>query len=145
MSSLWTPGGEVPVDRDRPPQETPPAAPSGAPGPGGSGSDGGLHGTTEDELRAQYEEMQRQVLEAPAADVVAQHAAALYELAAMHLSQERPRLADVRLVIDALTALVEGLQGRLGAAEEPLAAALPQLKMAYVEAVDRAGPTRPGA
>lgn len=133
MSSLWTPGGEVPVDRDRPSQEAPAAEASGAPGP------------ADEELRAQYEEMQRQVLEAPAADVVAQHAAALYELAAMHLSQERPRLADARLVIDALTALVEGLQGRLGPAEEPLAAALPQLKMAYVEAVDRAGPPQPGA
>lgn len=138
MSSLWTPGGEVPVDRDRPPQEASAAASSGAPGPS-EGAPG------EEELRAQYEEMQRQVLEAPAADVVAQHAAALYELAAMHLSQERPRLADARLVIDALTALVEGLQGRLGPAEEPLAAALPQLKMAYVEAVDRAGPPQPGA
>lgn len=143
MSSLWTPGGEVPVDRDRPPQEPPPAAAGGAPGPGASVS--GEGGAADDELRAQYEEMQRQVLEAPAADVVAQHAAALYELAAMHLSQERPRLADVRLVIDALTALVEGLQGRLGPAEEPLSAALPQLKMAYVEAVDRAGTTRPEA
>jgi hypothetical protein len=133
MSSLWTPGGEVPVDRDRPSQDAPAAEASGAPGP------------DDEELRAQFEEMQRQVLEAPAANVVAQHAAALYELAAMHLSQEQPRLADARLVIDALTALVEGLQGRLGAAEEPLAAALPQLKMAYVEAVDRAGPTQPGA
>lgn len=138
MSSLWTPGGEVPVDRDRPSPEPPAPGPSGAAGPGESDP-------ADDELRAQYEEMQRQVLEAPAADVVAQHAAALYELAAMHLSQEHPRLADVRLVIDALTALVEGLQGRLGPAEEPLAAALPQLKMAYVEAVDRGGPTQPDA
>lgn len=127
MSSLWTPGGEVPVDRDR--EE--PAPPQEPPG--------------DDELQAQYEEMQRQVLDAPAADVVAQHAAALYELAAMHLSEEQPRLADIRLVIDALTALVEGLRGRLGPAEEPLAAALPQLKMAYVEAVDRAGSTQPDA
>lgn len=127
MSSLWTPGGEVPVDRertDRPADERP-----------GEGTD---RPPEDDEIRAQYAEMQRQVLEAPAADVVVQHVASLYELAALHLSQERPRLGDIRLLIDALSALVEGLQGRLGEPEAQLAAALPQLKMAFVEATDRA-------
>ena len=130
MSSLWTPGGEVPVDRDRDGQG-PAAEPP--PGPAGTGPE-----TDPDELRARYEEMQRQVLEAPAADVVAQHAASLYELAALHLSQDPPRLADIRVLIDALSALVEGLPGRLGEAGEALAGALPQLKMAFVEAADRA-------
>lgn len=128
MSSLWTPGGEIPVDRERSSGE-----PAQAP------AEPATNPPDDAELRAQYEEMQRQVLEAPAADVVAQHAASLYELAAMHLSQESPRLADARLAIDALTALIEALPGRLGAAEEPLKAALPQLKMAFVEATDRAG------
>jgi hypothetical protein len=125
MSSLWTPGGEVPVDRDAPP------GPSAEPPAGESAPD-------EAALRAEYERMQRQVLEAPAADVIAQHAMSLYELAALHLSQERPRLDDARLVIDALDALVEGLRGRLGPAEPPLTEALPQLKMAFVHATDRA-------
>lgn len=119
MSTLWTPGGEVPVDRDRPP----------APGP---------EPVDDAELRARYEQMERQVLEAPAGDVVAQHAASLYELAALHLSREPVRLADVRLLIDALDALVGALAGRLGETGQALAAALPQLKMAYVEAADRA-------
>jgi hypothetical protein len=129
MSSLWTPGGEVPVDRDAPP----PGPPDGPP------SEGPPHEETPDEaaLAAEYERMQRQILEAPAADVIAQHAMSLYELAAVHLSQERPRLDDARLVIDALDALVEALRGRLGAAEAPLTEALPQLKMAFVQATDR--------
>ena len=127
MSSLWTPGGEVPVDRDRTDQ---PAAADHT-GPDDAAPE-------EAALREQYEQMQRQVLEAPAADVVAQHAATLYELAALHLGQESPRLADVRLLIDALDALLDGLRGRLGDAEQPLAAAIPQLKMAFVEATDRA-------
>ena len=124
MSSLWTPGGEVPVDRDRTDQ---PAAADHT-GPDDQAPD-------DQALREQYEQMQRQVLEAPAADVVAQHAATLYELAALHLGQESPRLADVRLLIDAL---LDGLRGRLGDAEQPLAAAVPQLKMAFVDATDRA-------
>ena len=134
MSSLWTPGGEVPVERERGAGEATPPPDPATQGPPPAAADA----SDDAALREQYEQMQRQVLEAPAADVVAQHAASLYELAAMHLSQEKPRLADARLVIDALTALVEALAGRLGPAEEPLNDALPQLKMAYVEAVDRA-------
>lgn len=125
MSSLWTPGGEVPIERDQPRQQPDP----GTPDPG----------TADDaELAAEYERMQAQILDLPAGDVVAQHAMGFYELAALHLSQPEPRLADARLAIDALTALLEALEGRLGEAEGPLAAALPQLKMAFVEVSDRA-------
>ena len=133
MSSLWTPGGEVPVDRDRPDQAAGTGSTRGAPEPATA-----ERGEPDDAaLREQYEQMQRQVLEAPAADVVAQHAATLYELAALHLAQDAPRLAEIRLLIDALDALLDRLRGRLGDAEQPLAAALPQLKVAFVEATDR--------
>ena len=135
MSSLWTPGGEVPV----PPRQPSEAAGDPEPEPTGaqaSEAPVGAEGPDDE----QYEQMRRQLLELPAADIVAQHAMALYELAALHLSAPEPRLPDARLAIDALTALIEGLSGRLGSAEAPLANALPQLKMAYVEATDRAGP-----
>lgn len=124
MSSLWTPGGEVPIEPERPRSDQPDPDPVPDPGsdPGG---------------QADYDQMRRQMLELPASDVIAQHAVALYELAALHLSESEPRLPDARLAIDALTALVEGLSGRLGPAEQALAEALPQLKMAYVEAADR--------
>ena len=137
MSSLWTPGGEVPVDRGAPGPG--PAQAAGAPTVEPSSEPQSAPPPSADEaaLRAEYEQMQRQILEAPAADVIAQHAMSLYELAALHVSQERPRLDDARLVIDALDALVEGLRGRLGAAEGPLTEALPQLKMAFVQATDR--------
>jgi MoxR-like ATPase len=130
MSSLWTPGGEVPIDRGgtaedrRSGREPEPESERARP----------EEGITQEEL----ERMRRQLLEVPAADVVAQHAAALYELAALHLSEPEPRLTEARLAIDALAALVEGLPGRLGQAEDALTEALPQLKMAYVEAADRA-------
>jgi hypothetical protein len=121
MSSLWTPGGEVPVDRSRT-GSTPPA-PDTPP--------------TEDELAAQAAELQRFLLQAPAEEIVAQHAMGLYELAVIHLSQPEPRLPDARLAIDALAALVDGLHGRLGDTGDQLRQALPQLQMAFVQLADR--------
>ena len=141
MSSLWTPGGEVPVDRGAPAAGPSGAPPSSAPPSAGDtatrGPDPAVTDPDEAALHAEYERMQRQILEAPAADVIAQHLMSLYELAAMHLGQERPRLDDARLVIDALDALTEALRGRLGVAEPAITEALPRLKMAFVEATDR--------
>lgn len=129
MSSLWTPGGEIPIDRDRPDPERPTDAgtpdQSAPPGAGTADPD------------AQMEAMRRQLLEAPAGDVIAQHLLALYELAALHLSADAPRLDDARAAIDAVEAVLQALPGRLGEAEGAIASALPQLKMAFVEAKDR--------
>ena len=61
----------------------------------------------------------------------------IYELAAIHLTAEEPKLAEAVLAIDALTALVEGLEGRLGEAEPTLREALAQLRAAYLEVRDR--------
>ena len=131
MSSLWTPGGEVPIDRnptatggDDTQEAPPPTEQTGQTGQKGEDA------VDEDELR-------RQLLEAPVSAVLAQHAVAFYELAALHLSEPEPRLSEARLAIDALSALLDGLSGRLGDAEPALAQALPQLRMAFVEATDR--------
>lgn len=131
MSSLWTPGGEVPVDRNAAGEEAPPA-PAGAP--------------SEAELQAHYERLQDEMVAAPAHDVISEHAVAIYQLAALHLSQAAPRLDDARVAIDAFAALVETLGSRLGEAAEPLAGALHQLRMAFVEVsnADRATATPPG-
>ncbi len=132
VSSLWTPGGEVPVDRSRGGSEPPPSEPTTPrPGPGGAPS--------EEELAAQAAELQRFLLEAPAEEIVAQHAMGLYELAVIHLSQPEPRLGDARLAIDALVALVDGLEGRLGEVGNQLRQTLPQLQMAFVQIADRSG------
>lgn len=131
VSSLWTPGGEIPVDRSRGAAEPPPTPQGPPPGPSGAPS--------EEELAAQAAELQRFLLEAPAEEIVAQHAMGLYELAVLHLSQPEPRLADARLAIDALAALVDGLAGRLGDLGSQLRQALPQLQMAFVQQADRSG------
>lgn len=88
-------------------------------------------------MAAQAAELQRFLLEAPAEEIVAQHAMGLYELAVIHLSQAEPRLDDARLAIDGLAALVEGLEGRLGEVGAQLRQALPQLQMAFVQIADR--------
>jgi hypothetical protein len=65
--------------------------------------------------------------------VIANHAMGVYELAAIHLTAPEPRLSEAVLAIDALAALVEGLEGRLGEAEHTLREALGQLRTAYLE------------
>lgn len=130
MSSLWTPGGEHPVDRERGPA---PSAPP--PGP----ADDPFAGLSDDE-RAQAEEMlaemaeaQQRLAEAPVEDVIANHVVGLYQLAAIHLGQQPPGLPEAKLAVDAMAALLEGLTGRLGEHEAELRAALTQIQLAYVQ------------
>jgi hypothetical protein len=130
MSSLWTPGGEVPVGREpgQPSEPTPQQPPRAEPARGEAAPD--------DEA-ATAADLQRFLLEAPAEEIVAQHAMGLYELAVLHLSQPEPRLGDARLAIDALVALVDGMADRLGEVGRQLREVLPQLQMAFVQLADR--------
>lgn len=124
MSTIWTPGGERPVGTQGGGAEEAGAAPSpGAPstGPGDA------------ELEQKMAELRQQLAEAPAEVVVANHCFGLFELAALHLSLNPPRLPQAQLAIDALGALVEGLAGRLGDEEQQLREGLSQLRMAYVQ------------
>jgi hypothetical protein len=130
--SLWTPGGE-----HRPDPEPSPDAPS-------------LDDLTPDEraqleaMQAEMAEVRQQLLGAPAAVVIANHAMGIYELAAIHLTAEAPKMAQESLPIDPLAAHVEGLPGRLGEAEQTLREALAQLRAAYLEVHGRAaGGTTP--
>ena len=120
--TLWTPGGDHPV-----------GPPSDEPAPGFSPDEE----SQLQAMQAEMEQVRQQLLAAPASVVIANHAMGIYELAAIHLTAERPQLAEAVLAIDALTALVEGLVGRLGEAEATLREALAQLRAAYLEARDR--------
>lgn len=140
--TLWTPDGEHPVDRERP-------AP-GAPASGeGTGPD--LLAGLDDEQRAEFDrlspedqeqarqmiaqmaESRRQVLETPAAVVIANHAMGLYELAAIHLGAEAPQVDEAKLAIDALAALLDAVDGHLGPDGETLRDALAQIQLAFVQ------------
>lgn len=164
MSSLWTPGGEVPVDREAPARQAPPqqvpAASAGGPADGAGGIDPAellaaiMAGLPEDQ-RAEFEqafaeltdeerndylqamaqraEVQRQVVESPVEMQVANHAAGLFELAALHLQHPPPNLPEAKLAIDALAGLLAGVSGRLGEHEPDLLAMLTQIQLAFVQ------------
>jgi hypothetical protein len=158
MSSLWTPGGEHPVNPDPAPK---------APGPSADGPpaadpnlddeiaaalpDGVRLDDLSPEERARAEEMVKEMaearvrlLETPAAMIVANHGMGLYELAALHLSEEAPDFAQATVAIDALSAIVDSLEGRLGDAEPTLREARDQLRMAFVQLKNQSGSTETG-
>ncbi|MGI8809576.1 MAG: hypothetical protein ACR2KK_17390 [Acidimicrobiales bacterium] len=125
MSTFWTPSGERPIPKDEPgaaPQ--PPRGPQ--PGPGDEEID--------EELAAEFMAMQEQMLRTPAAIVVANHCIGLVELAALHLGQNPPNLADAQVAIDALAGMIDAVGPRMGENGPPLRQALNQMRMAYIEA-----------
>ena len=153
MSSLWTPAGEHPVDHpsisdlgdtagpthdDSLDDEIAAALPEGM----------SLNDLSPEE-RARAEEMVKEMVKemaiarerlisTPAANIVANHAMGLYELAALHLSAQTPNFAEATVAIDALSAIVNGLAGRLGDDEAAVAHALDQIRMAFVQLKSRA-------
>jgi hypothetical protein len=148
--SLWTPGGEVPVDRSRPE----PAAASASPGrpaiseemlaeaAEAAGID--LESLSAEE-RSQLESMMLEMAEAqarlasaPAAEVLVNHLGGMYELARIHLSQDPPRFDDAALAIDALAGVLDAVEPRLGPDGPALRDAVKQLQMAFVQLRERA-------
>jgi hypothetical protein len=129
MSTFWTPSGERPIPRDEP-QTAPPTARDP------------LEDDVEpmdDELRAELAAMQEQMLRTPAAIVVANHCIGLVELAALHLGQNPPNLADAQVAIDALGGMIDAVGPRLGENGPPLNQALNQMRMAFIEARSAGG------
>ena len=146
MSTLWTPGGEVPVG-DRP-SGSGPAGPAGAPDPSAADAASAPEGFDLDSLspeeREQAEQYIRELAESrerlksvPASVVVANHAMGLYELAALHLAGQPPNFTEATVAIDALGALLDGMQGRLGEPEATLREAMSQIRMAFVQLKNR--------
>ena len=125
MSSLWTPSGEH------------------RPEPAAAGGDGGRDGGSEPDEAAVAEELRRvraELAATPVVDLIANHGVGLWQLAVLHLvpeDEEAPRLVDAALAIDALAGIVEGLGDRLERHAAPLADALAQLRMAYVQVQER--------
>jgi hypothetical protein len=69
----------------------------------------------------------------PADVVVTNHIMGLYELGAIHLSAQPPRLVDAALAIDAMACLVEGLGERIGPDAPTMAEALSNIRLAFVQ------------
>ena len=132
--SLWTPDGEHEIDR--------------------SSSENPIADTEEDtnledlpgfdELTTEQQEQARamaaelaaarqRLSQTPAAEVIANHVMGIYELAAIHLSDENPKLNEAQIAIDAMIGIVGSLEGRLGENENVIKDALQQIQMAYVQ------------
>ena len=140
MSTLWTPGGEVPVgDRAAGSSKEPTAGPAAE-----APDDFDLDNLSPAE-REQAEQYIRELAESrerlksvPASVVVANHAMGLYELAALHLAGQPPNFTEAAVAIDALGALLDGMKGRLGEGEPTLREAMSQIRMAFVHVKNRA-------
>lgn len=99
-------------------------------------------------MAAEMQAVREQLSQVPAAVVVANHAMGCYELAAIHLSNQPPRIDDARLAIDAFGALLAAVEGRLGPDEATLKDALNQIRLAFVQvqaAVEAGGSPSGGA
>ncbi len=140
--SLWTPGGEVPIERNPRPAPTSGAAAAspitdtGAAGMVGAPSLDDLspeERSQAEAMVAQMAEVQRQILSAPASQFVINHVVGLYELGAIHLGQPEPDLPSARLAIDAMAALLDATESRLGEDVASLRDALTQMQMVYVQ------------
>jgi hypothetical protein len=133
MSGLWTPDGERPAPK-RPATENDP------PDVDAEGARREL--TAEEEATlAELARAEQQLLSAPVEDVIANHCYGLFQLAALHLGQQPPRLEASRLAIDALAAVVDRLGERLGGSTDTLRDGLAQIQLAYVQIAGVLGDT----
>lgn len=125
MSSLWTPSGGEP-DPNSPGSPSPGSASPGDPG----------DAVDDAEVAEELRRVRAELAATSVADLVANHAIGLWQLAVLHLTPEPGapvRLDEAGLAIDAMAGLVDGLGDRLGENAEPLRDALSQLRMAFVQ------------
>ena len=143
MSSLWTPSGGEPVSRPggaEPDQPVPDG--SGRPERDGADQGGADQAAPDAEVAEELRRVRAELAGTSVADLVANHAIGLWQLAVLHLTPEPGapiRLDEAGLAIDALAALLDGVGHRLGENEPPLRDALSQLRLAFVQ-VSGAGP-----
>ena len=133
--SLWTPDGEVPVDRSGAKERPSTSASEMLGGPNLDDLSPEERAQAE-QMIAQMAEVQRQLMSHPASVFVANHLMGLYELAAVHLDQAEPKYEEVRLAIDAMTSMLDATEDRLGESGSELRQALTVLQTVYVQRVN---------
>ena len=147
--TIWTPDGEHPINRDANDDTTNQAGDDGGINPDSATAE--FLATLSDEdlatftamsdedqantirMFAELSDARQRMMETPAATIVANHAMGLYELAAIHLSATEPNLAEAKLSIDALVALVDVLRGQSDTDESTLNDAVAQIQLAFVQ------------
>ncbi len=145
VSSLWTPDGEYKVPRpgessssSSGPAGPPDGNPTGGPPARSGGAAGGVPAGGDQPSEEELRQIARELAETPPEDIIANHCYGLFELAALHLSQQPVNLVAARLAIDSMGLLVEGLGDRLGAHAATLADGLTQLRLAFVRIAEAA-------
>ena len=141
MSSLWTPGGERPVNTG-PTQPEPSAADDAAGDPlrAAAASLGvdldSLTAEERDELRAELTEMMRvrqEIAATPAAEMVSNHLIRFLDLATIYLEAEPPAFGEAATAIEAFRAVLDSVGDRLGEHRPMLTEALGQIQMIFVQ------------
>ena len=138
MSELWTPYGEHPVKEGPLGRVESPIDSDGTGVASAADLDPERPLTPEEEAEAAaaMAELRAELMQTPVADIVANHAIGLWQLAVVHLGLDgggAPNLSEAKLAIDSMEALVNTVKDRLGENGEALTAALSQLQMAYVQ------------
>jgi len=148
MSTLWTPSGEYEPTREPPDATTPSAHPGDADAPP-AGAAPPPDQLSPEELQA-VRRLHSELRSTAAADVVANHAVQIFQLALIYLGvatppdeDGRPPVADLTnagFAIDAMAALVDGLGPRLAEHEAPLRDGISQLHMLFARIADHSDP-----
>jgi hypothetical protein len=125
VSGLWTPSGADP-DLDT-------GSGAGSDRPGPEPRDGEPTEEQRAAAEAELARIQEELAATPVAEIIANHAIGLWQLAVLHLTREDRDPEAAGLAIDGLAALVDGLGARLGPNEGPLRDALAQVRLAYVQ------------
>ena len=136
MTGLWTPGGD-----NSPQNNSDQNAQASAEMTAADEAFAGMSEEEKAQALEQITQMREELLATPSRDIIGNHIVGFYELATVHLSEatslegaaKEARLAEASLCIDAMSATLSGLGDRLEQHKEPLAAALSQLQMAFVQ------------
>ncbi|HLU42674.1 MAG TPA: hypothetical protein VKZ55_09765 [Microthrixaceae bacterium] len=145
MSSLWTPGGERPVNPSPEPGDAAGAGrtsadPTGDPLRSAAASLGvdldSLTDEEREELRSELTEMmrvRREIAATPAAEMVSNHLIRFLDLATIYLEADPPAFGEAATAIEAFRAVLEGVGDRLGDHRPMLTEALGQIQMIFVQ------------
>lgn len=85
-----------------------------------------------DGAEAAIRDAKARIAETPVEQIIATHVVGFYELAAIHLSASPPNLAEAAMAIDAMSAVVHTLEGRLGEDEPTMLDALQNIQLSLI-------------
>ncbi len=130
MSTLWTPEGEHHVPRNNSNNDQVVNSESYDPE-----SMPNIDDMSPEEIEQMVEKVRTEVLSTPAIQIILNHVSGLGELAAIHLSVDKPDLESSKLAIDCLDAICQTIKDKVDSQiSDAVSTMLNQLQMAWVNA-----------